>query len=281
MNVATPEHLPRDFALLAFLSAKLQARQALAKIYHSSLLILHAQDKGTMEENMSATQLPLTLIVAATVKNGIGKDGALPWPMLKKEMAYFARVTKRVPLPTNTGSLQSDALRQVNLEGTRRNVVIMGRKTWDSIPPKFRPLKDRTSIVISSQTREKLDAVPDDVVVAGDILSGLRELDGFVKDERAPPVARAFVIGGTSVYRAALELEQTKRILLTRIREDYECDTFFPIELDREGEERDGWRRQTLKELREFTGEDGLDGSVTEKAGDGEVQFEYQLYERP
>ena len=234
---------------------------------------------------MPATQLPLTLIVAATLKNGIGKDGALPWPMLKKEMAYFARVTKRVPLPHNTGSVQSDTLKQANLEGTRRNVVIMGRKTWDSIPPKFRPLKDRTSIVISSQARERLGSLPDDVVVAGDLVSGLRELDGFVREGKAPPVGRAFVIGGTSVYRAALELEQTKRILLTRIHEEYDCDTFFPADLDESrsgfgsGEET-GWQRKTLNDLREFTGEEVPDGLVTEKAGDGEVQFEYQLYER-
>lgn len=226
---------------------------------------------------MSATQAPLTLIVAATLKNGIGKDGALPWPMLKKEMAYFARVTKRVPLPSNTGSVQSDALKRANLEGAQRNVVIMGRKTWDSIPPKFRPLKDRTGIVISSQARQSLTDVPDDVVVASDILSGLRELDGYVKEGKAPPLGRAFVIGGTSIYRAALELEQTKRILLTRIHEEYDCDTFFPVKLDEGAAE---WQRRSVQDLREFTGEDVQDGLVTEKAGDSEVQFEYQLYER-
>lgn len=230
-----------------------------------------------MNDAMSATQTPLTLIVAATLKNGIGKDGALPWPMLKKEMAYFARVTKRVPMPSNTGSVQSDALKHANLEGTRRNVVIMGRKTWDSIPPKFRPLKDRTSVVISSQGREKLARVSDDVVVAGDILSGLRELDGFVKEGKAPPIGTAFVIGGTSIYRAALEMEQTKRILLTRIHEEYDCDTFFPEKLE---EAATGWQRKSLQELRDFTGEDVPEALITEKAGDSEVQFEYQLYER-
>ena len=66
----------------------------------------------------------LTIIVAATSKDGgIGRDGTLPW-RLPKEMSYFAKVT--------TG-----------------HAVVMGRKTWDGIPTKFRPLKDRTNIVVS------------------------------------------------------------------------------------------------------------------------------------
>lgn len=53
----------------------------------------------------SSTMLPveLTLIVAATRNMGIGRAGTLPWTGLKKEMAYFARITKRVELiPSNS-----------------------------------------------------------------------------------------------------------------------------------------------------------------------------------
>jgi dihydrofolate reductase len=71
----------------------------------------------------------LTLIVAATKTNGIGKNGQLPW-RLPKEMAYFARVTSHAP------------------DG-RTNAVIMGRNTWESIPLQFRPLKKRTNVIIS------------------------------------------------------------------------------------------------------------------------------------
>lgn len=197
--------------------------------------------------------------------------------MLKKEMGYFSRITKRLPIPKDTGSLQSDAFEQAHLEKGRRNVVIMGRKTWDSIPPKFRPLKDRTSIVISSQGREKLDTVPDDVVVASDIITGLRELDAFVRDGKALPVGRAFVIGGTSIYQAALKLEQTEHILLTRINQAYECDTFFPVDIDNP---RSGWQRKSLQDLRAFAQEEVPEGLVAEHAGEGEVDFEYQFYER-
>jgi len=71
----------------------------------------------------------LTIIIAATKSNGIGQNGKLPW-RLSKEMAYFARVTSNAP------------------DG-RRNAVIMGRKTWESIPTNFRPLSKRLNVVVS------------------------------------------------------------------------------------------------------------------------------------
>lgn len=80
----------------------------------------------------TARQLPLTLIVAATPSNAIGRNSTLPW-RLSQEMAYFARITKG-----EEGS-------------SKRNAVIMGRKSWEGIPAKFRPLPGRTNIVVSRQ----------------------------------------------------------------------------------------------------------------------------------
>ena len=234
----------------------------------------------TTADEMSAKQVPLTLIVAATKQNGIGKNGGLPWPMLKKEMAYFARVTKRVPVPTNTGSMQSDALKNSILEGTQCNAVIMGRRTWESIPPKFRPLKDRTNIVITTQSRDCLEDIPDDIVVASDIISGLASLIDQARQGKLLPLGRAFVIGGTSIYKSALELPQTRHILLTRIHEDYQCDTFFPEDLGDDGQSEAGWQKQTHDELRNFVGEEIPIGIISDKAGEEDVQFEYRLYER-
>ncbi|KZV95636.1 hypothetical protein EXIGLDRAFT_735037 [Exidia glandulosa HHB12029] len=78
--------------------------------------------------------MSLTLIVAATTSNGIGHSGKLPWK-LAREMAYFKRVTSGAP----TGS---------------RNVVLMGRNTWESIPPRFRPLAERINVVLSTRDAE-------------------------------------------------------------------------------------------------------------------------------
>ncbi|KAF2719467.1 hypothetical protein K431DRAFT_286759 [Polychaeton citri CBS 116435] len=229
---------------------------------------------------MSLKQASLSLIVAATTKNGIGKNGGLPWPMLKKEMAYFARVTKRVPMPKDTGSLQSDLQKHSMLEGVRQNAVIMGRKTWESIPPKFRPLKGRTNIVISSQARDSLGYLPDDVIVAPSITTSLEALSQAVTDQKALPVGRIFVIGGSSIYKTALELPQVNSILLTRIQNDFDCDTCFPADLTSDENVSSGWARQSQLGLSGFVGEEVPSGLESESGHDGEVHYEFQLFQR-
>lgn len=71
----------------------------------------------------------LTIIIAATKANGIGVNNNLPW-RIPKEMKYFAQVTS-------------------NAADGQQNAVIMGRKTWESIPKKHRPLSNRFNIVLS------------------------------------------------------------------------------------------------------------------------------------
>jgi len=78
----------------------------------------------------TSTMIRLSIIVAATTANGIGKNGRLPW-CIYEDMKYFMHVTQNAP------------------EGTQ-NAVIMGRKTWESIPAKYRPLSKRLNIVISN-----------------------------------------------------------------------------------------------------------------------------------
>ena len=83
----------------------------------------------------------VTLIVAATLSNGIGAAGRLPW-RLSKEITYFARITSHVSPPPEEEAVASGI--------AKRNAVVMGRKTWESIPRKFKPLKDRINVVLSS-----------------------------------------------------------------------------------------------------------------------------------
>lgn len=221
-------------------------------------------DDATMPPPLTS-RLPLTLIVATTPSLGIGKGGGLPWPMLKKEMAYFARVTKRVPSPTSATTPSLHIC----------NAVIMGRKTWDSIPPRFRPLKDRLNVVISRSPASSIAGIADaaakgdTVTTASSLSAALDKLDAISsnrqaqEDHKAPeqtlvggePLAglgRVFVIGGAALYKAALETPNARAVLLTRIQRDWECDTFFPVDVEGEG-----WTRKSNDELSAFAGEIG------------------------
>ncbi|KAH7408632.1 dihydrofolate reductase-like domain-containing protein [Phaeosphaeria sp. MPI-PUGE-AT-0046c] len=207
-----------------------------------------------------STRPTLTLILAATPSLGIGKNGALPWPLLKKEMGYFARVTKRVPTSSS-----------------KINAVLMGRKTWDSIPPKFRPLKDRLNIVITRDTAAFEKSLESSKSGAGGGVEGPLIASGIVDaltqlEKKEQSVERIYVIGGASIYQTALELPQTKRVLLTKIHKEYDCDTFFPVDL----EASTVWRRAGRSEVEDFTGESVSEEGVEEQG----VRFEFCLFEK-
>lgn len=142
------------------------------------------------------------VIAAACRNNGIGCMNRLPW-RLKREMEYFNKMTIESP------------------EATQKNIVIMGRKTWSSIPPKYRPLKDRTNVVLSRtvSTIEDREAVDHIFYSLNDALEGVSQLRNK---------GQVWVVGGQSVYEEALRLPQCKRVYLTKIDKDFECDTFFP-----------------------------------------------------
>ncbi|KAF2727925.1 hypothetical protein EJ04DRAFT_516959 [Polyplosphaeria fusca] len=208
--------------------------------------------------------LPLTLILAATPSLGIGKGGSLPWPQLKKEMGYFARVTKRVsPSPT--------------ANRRRINAVVMGRKTWDSIPPRFRPLKDRLNVVITRDAQNaQWKSVPKDAVEGPVVATSLTSALECLQDDKDLEVEKVFVIGGASIYKDALALKQTNRVLLTKIKSDVECDTFFDVDLDGEDGKAQGWTRSGKEELERYVGEEVKEGDVEEQG----FAFEFCLYER-
>lgn len=249
----------------------------------------------------SSSKIPLTLIVAATPSLGIGKNGTLPWPQLKKEMGYFARVTKRVV--SGTAAISPPAT------STTRNAVIMGRKTWESIPPRFRPLKDRVNVVVSrnpakipgipppppaptasstAAAGEQADDDPATTPIAASSLPEALEKLGLL--QKRGVLGRVFVIGGAQLYEAALRLEEARYVLLTRVWREYDCDTVFPVDVvGPEGKGGSGWvRRANGGEggLSEFVGEGVPEGRMKEvvkgKEGeaDDEVEFEFCLFEK-
>lgn len=146
------------------------------------------------------------------------------------------------------------------------NAVIMGRKTWESIPPKFRPLKGRTNIVI---TRGASELNAEGGIVVGSVEGAINAVEDRVEEKRA------FVIGGAQIYQAALEKKEAKRILLTRVLSNFECDTFFPVQLDESGK-TEGWERKSKEELDRWAGEQVPEG-VQEQ---NETRYIFEMWEK-
>lgn len=106
------------------------------------------------------------------------------------------------------------------------SAVIMGRKTWESIPELFRPLKDRVNVVVSSQNNLSLPSSSENASSPETIIqkSSLTEaLEYCIKHSQ-----KAFIIGGASIYRQAVLLSGFETLWLTKINQEFTCDTFFP-----------------------------------------------------
>ena len=86
---------------------------------------------------------------------------------------------------------------------------------------------------------------------------------------------KAFIIGGAQIYKEALQKQEAKRILLTRILSDFKCDTFFPIQLNEDGK-ANGWERKSKEELDRWVGETVPEG-IQEENG---TKYIFEMWER-
>lgn len=145
----------------------------------------------------------LNCIAAVSQNMGIGKNGDLPWPPLRNEFKYFQRMT------TTTSA-----------EG-KQNLVIMGRKTWFSIPEKSRPLKDRINLVLSRELKEPPKGAHFLAKSLDDALQLIEE------PELTNKVDKVWIVGGSSVYKEAMNKSGHQRLFVTKIMQEFESDTFF------------------------------------------------------
>lgn len=131
----------------------------------------------------------ISLIAALSKNRAIGKSNDLPWH-LPDDMKYFMQTTKG-------------------------HHVIMGRKNYESIPEKFRPLPNRTNIVVSRQQNYEapgctlVHSIPEGIVLA--------------KNNNE---TECFIIGGAEIYQMGFQF--VNRMYLTEIKSVIEGDTFFP-----------------------------------------------------
>jgi dihydrofolate reductase len=119
---------------------------------------------------------------------GIGKDGGLPWPKNSDDLAWFK-------------------------ESTAGGVVVMGRKTWESLPRK--PLPDRENIVIASGAVEGVD-----ISISGDPVQALDYIKEMFDDKDI------WVIGGAQLLESCLPA--IEELWLNNVGGVYDCDVFLP-----------------------------------------------------
>lgn len=185
--------------------------------------------------------MKFALIAAAEKKNGIGKNNTLVWN-LPADMKHFTKMTSETSEPSDT---------PLKL---KKNAVIMGRNTWDSLPEKHRPLKNRLNIILSRDAATKGTA-------------GFVQLDELWADSfdtaleicrSQPGIEKIFVIGGAKLYADAIQHPDCQTIHLTRLEQTFDCDTFFPV-ID-----------ETVFQVKERSGMQHENG----------IDFEFLTYER-
>lgn len=143
-------------------------------------------------------------IIVAVAENGvIGKDNDLVWH-LPRDMAFFK-------------------------ETTAGHCVIMGRKNYESIPEKYRPLPERTNIIVSSNLSYEAPGC--------EVFESLENALEFAKKRGE---TNAFIIGGGQVYDYALRNNLVDRLYITHIHKSFEGDTFFRLPVE------NNWNKKEL-----------------------------------
>lgn len=132
----------------------------------------------------------IALIVAMDRNRGIGKDNDLMWN-LPEDMQFFKRMT-------------------------RDQIVVMGRKNYQSIPERFRPLPHRLNCVLTQSP----DFVAPDCLVFHELSTCVAHFQG---DQR-----QIFIIGGGEIYRLAMETLAIDDMYITEVDGEFDADTFFP-----------------------------------------------------
>jgi len=164
------------------------------------------------------------VVAAAASSRGIGAGGDLVW-RLPGDMGHFKRVTSTPPSGSSEGTT---------------NAVIMGRKTWDSIPPKFRPLDNRTNIILSRSLSGKdvigdsSDSSTDNSGTCSDKVVVCSSLEDAVETlGKMENVGNVFIIGGGQVYEESIKSGLVNKVVYTEVSDlpadtEEKFDCWFP-----------------------------------------------------
>ena len=195
----------------------------------------------------------LNLIVAYTFgKQGIGKNGTIPWS-IPEDIKHFKEITKPKENEQNTFS-----------------IVVMGRKTWESIPEQFKPLSNRYNVILSNNEEYRIkqnmnynfgsiiynkndnynntsgvifttwnEFINNDYMKIEALLNqqnSYRNLNINSNSNTITNIFKYYIIGGEQIYKKALETNLNIKLYTTEIyqidKREIECDSFFPILLN-------------------------------------------------
>ena len=149
--------------------------------------------------------MELSLIVAIGKHREIGKNNDLLWH-LPRDMQFFK-------------------------ETTLGHIVVMGRKNWESIPERFRPLKGRENIILTRNKSFKAEGAK--------IIHEFEDLKNIISDNDG---RKCFIIGGAQVYDIALKSGLVNEMFVTEVDETFDADTYFPFVNE------DGWEVEVVFE---------------------------------
>ncbi|KAI9106223.1 dihydrofolate reductase-like domain-containing protein [Phlyctochytrium arcticum] len=177
----------------------------------------------------------LSLIAAALPNNGIGKQNTLPWSV-PTDMKFFNLITTY--LGRRTGSAYPTSPKSDGTLGPM-NIVIMGRKSWESIPDKYQPFKGRINIVLSRnegfrKTLEERFRKSSSISPSSPVYT-FPNLDSALSTiQESISHSNVFITGGGELYKESITHPSCDRVFLTRLEPagpdtpTPDCDTFFP-----------------------------------------------------
>jgi dihydrofolate reductase len=135
--------------------------------------------------------MKVSLIVAMDAKRGIGKNNDLMWH-LPADMNFFKETTKN-------------------------QIVVMGRRNYDSIPEKYRPLPNRLNVILT----RNIEFQAENCLVFNSLKDCLTHFEN--ENER-----KVFIIGGGEIYKMALDANCLDEMFITDVDGVFDADTFFP-----------------------------------------------------
>lgn len=175
--------------------------------------------------------MSVKLIVAMCKNNGIGNKNKIPW-RVSDDMHYFSKKT--------SGNYHEGI--------NKKNAVIMGRNTWESLPTKYKPLQRRYNIVLTKNVieQQRIYSVDNDVVFlssiddamilcySGDEICEKGEKGENKEKSNIYSFNNIWIIGGSSIYREfmirdSMENLKISKYYITYIDKHYDCDTYFPL----------------------------------------------------